>query len=177
MNKILFLIAALLVCNSAFCKINTRIHLKTGVNNIDLNNDGIADSIFMATYDNNTSHPNETFTVFVKSGKNWFIVPVPDDDGFTLADFRLSGSALRVNSVELHRFKGIAYLIRGVKYAGNGDISDSSKVKFSRYKLATSNNDPGTSAFYWEAAGSYLTAQIFNSVDDAFQTLNMEMFR
>jgi len=177
MNKILLLIAALLVSNFALCNVNTRIHLKTGINNFDLNNDGIADSIFMATYDNNTSHPSETLTVFVKSGKNWFIVPVPDDDGFTLADFKLSGSALRVNSVELHRFKGIAYLIRGVKYAGNGDISDRSKVKFTRYRLVSNNDDPGTSAFYWEAAGSYFTAQLFNSVDDAFQTLSMETFR
>lgn len=177
MNKILLLITVLLVSNSALCQSNTRIHLKTGVNNIDLNNDGIADTLFMATYDNNTSHPSETLTVFVKSGKNWFIVPVPDDDGFTLADFRLSGSALKVNGVELHRFKGVAYLIRGVKYAGNGDITDSSKVKFSRYRLAGNNDDPGTSAFYWEAAGSYLTEQTFNSVDDAFQTLTMERFR
>ncbi len=167
----------LLVSNSVLSQNDTRIHLKIGVNNIDLNNDGIADTLFMATYDNNTSHPSETLTVFVKTGENWFIVPVPDDDGFTLADFRLSGSALKVNGVELHRFKGIAYLIRAVKYAADGDITDGSKVTFSRYKLAENNDDPGTSVFYWEAAGSYLTEQIFNSVDDAFQTLAMEKFR
>ncbi|STQ59863.1 carbapenem self-resistance protein CarG family protein [Pseudescherichia vulneris] len=177
MNKFFLLITVLLVSNSVLCQNNTRVHLKTGVNTIDLNNDGTADTVFMATYDNNTSHPSETLTVFVKTGKSWFIVPVPDDEGFILADFRLSGSALKVNGVELHQLNGIVYLIRGVKYAANGDITDGSKVKFSRYSLAANNDDPGTSAFYWEAAGSYLTEQIFNSVDDAFQTLAMEKFR
>lgn len=180
MRKIVILLATILVSHPAVCGNETRINLKEGVNSIDLNNDGVPDNVFMAIYDNNTSHPSQTLTVFVNQGKHWFILPVPDDDGFTWADFRLSASALKISGFELHRYKSHVYLVRALKYAGetgSEDISDVSRVKFLRYRLAENHTDPGTSVYDWNAAGSFVTEKKYNDVDEAFQSLSMEAFR
>lgn len=180
MRRFVILLATILVSHSAVCGSETRINLKEGINSIDLNNDGIPDNVFMATYDNNTSHPSQTITVFVNQGKNWFILPVPDDDGFTWADLRLSASTLKVSGFELHRYKNHVYLVRALKYAGktgSEDISDKSRVKFSRYCLVENHTDPGTSVYNWDVAGSFITENTFNDVDEAFQSLSMEAFR
>lgn len=180
MNKFMALVIALLVSQPAFSAIESRIALKEGENRIDLNNDGIPDIVFSATYDNNTSHPSQTLTVFIRRDNNWFIVPLPDGDGFTWADFRLSASTLKIDGFELHRDKGTLYLIRAAKYAGkNGisDLTDQSQVTFSRYRMAESHDDPGISLFHWEPAGSYISDMTFNDVDDAFQLMKMEKFR
>lgn len=158
----------------------TRIHLKSGVNNIDLNSDGIPDVVFSAIYDNNTSHPGSTLSIYIRQNNTWYIVPVPDDNGFTWTDLKLSASVLKITGIELYRYKGKAYLVRALKdsgQAGRGDLTDSSPVKFSRFLLANNNDDPGTSVFYWESAGVYITKDSFYDVDEAFKYLEMEKFK
>ncbi|MFE0588089.1 carbapenem self-resistance protein CarG family protein [Pantoea vagans] len=174
------MLTTILISLPASSQADTRVHLNKGLNSIDLNGDGIPDTVFSATYDNNTSHPSETLNVFIRQGKNWFIVPVPDDDGFTWADLRLSASALKISGTELHRYKGRVYLIRAVKYAGSaggGNLTDKTRVRFSRFRLEENNDDPGTSVFYWDPAGIYLTEHTFDEVNEAFQILDMEKFR
>lgn len=174
------MLAAMLLSFPASSQADTRIDLNKGLTSIDLNGDGLPDAVFSATYDNNTSHPSETFNIFIRQEKNWFIVPVPDDDGFTWTDFRLSASALKISGTELHRYKGRVFLIRATKYAGSasdGDLTDKSRVRFSRFRLKQNNDDPGTSVFYWDLAGTYISEQTFDEVDEAFKSLNMENFR
>ncbi|MBK0004772.1 CpmJ protein [Erwinia sp. S43] len=174
------ILAAMLISIPALSQADTRIPLNKGLTSLDLNNDGSPDAVFSATYDNNTSHPGDTFNIFIRQGKDWFIVPVPDDDGFTWENFRLSASSLKISGTELHRYKGRVYLIRATKYAGssgNGDVTDKSRVRFSRFQLEKNIEDPGTSIFYWHPEGIYLTKQYFDDVDEAFQILDMEKFR
>ncbi|WP_067436275.1 carbapenem self-resistance protein CarG family protein [Duffyella gerundensis] len=174
------MLTAILISLPASLQADTHIHLKKGLNSIDLNGDGIPDTVFSATYDNNTSHPSETLNIFISQEKNWLIVPVPDDDGFTWTDLRLSASILKISGTELHRYKGRVYLIRAAKYAGSGgggDLTDKSRVRFSRFRLEQNNDDPGTSVFYWDPAGIYLTEQTFDEVNEAFHILDMEKFR
>ncbi|PWW01040.1 hypothetical protein DES37_1224 [Mangrovibacter plantisponsor] len=174
------MLTAALLSFPALSLASTRIHINQGLNSIDLNGDGVPDAVFFAIYDNNTSHPSETLSIFIRQKNTWFIVPVPDDDGFTWTDLKLSASALRVGGIELHRYKGQVYLVRAVKYAGSdgsGDFTDKLRVKFSRFRLEESNSDPGTSVFFWAPAGVYLTARAVDDVDEAFKTINMEEFR
>lgn len=174
------MLTAMLISLPVSSQADTRIYLNKGLTNLDLNNDGIPDAVFAATYDNNTSHPGETLNIFIRQGKNWFIVPVPDDDGFTWTDFRLSASALKISGTELHRYKGRVYLIRANKYAGSSgsvDVTDKSRVRFSLFRLEENTDDPGTSVFFWDPAGVYITKQSFDDVDDAFKTLDIEKFR
>ncbi|CCJ72192.1 CpmJ protein [Cronobacter condimenti 1330] len=44
----------------------TPVALKDGPNTLDLNQDGIADLLLSATYDNNTSHPSSTLTIYIQ---------------------------------------------------------------------------------------------------------------
>lgn len=157
----------------------TRIHLKSGVNNIDLNGDGIPDIVFSAIYDNNTSHPGATLSIYIRQNNTWYIVPVPDD-GFLWTDLKLSASVLKIAGIELYRYKGKVYLVRALKdtgQAGRGDPADSSPVKFSRFLLANNDDDPGTAVFYWESAGMYITKDSFDDVDEAFKCLEMDKFK
>ena len=173
------MLAAMLVSLPAASQPDTRIHLNKGMTSFDLKNDGISVTVFSATYDNNTSHPSDTLNVFIKKGKNWFILPVPDDDGFTWTNFRLSASTLQISGYELHRYKRRIYIIRAVKYtsnSGDGDLTDKLRVRFSRFRLEENTNDPGTSVYYWAPAGIYHTEQTFEEVNQAFQTLDMEKF-
>lgn len=178
--KILFIVlTAALVSFPALPQSSSQIHLSNGLNSIDLNSDGLPDAVFSATYDNNTSHPGDTLSIFIRHDKNWFIVPVPDDDGFTWTDLKLSGSALKISGIELHHYNGRVYFVRAVKYAGNDggeDMTDKLRVKFSRFQLEENRSDPGTSLFFWDLAGSYITEQRFDDVDEAFQTLDMGKF-
>ncbi|WAH61549.1 hypothetical protein LZ023_37705 (plasmid) [Pseudomonas silvicola] len=89
----------------------TRVGLLAGANNIDLNQDGIPDLLVSATFDNNTSHPSQTLSAFINKNGNWFILPVPDDDGFTWSDFRLAGSSDKIIGFELHNIRAFYYLI------------------------------------------------------------------
>ncbi|MFV9670298.1 carbapenem self-resistance protein CarG family protein [Pantoea sp. KXB25] len=180
LNIAFIALATMLISLCAFSQTDTRLYLNTGLNSLDLNNDGIPDAIFAATYDNNTSHPSETLNIFIRQEKNWFIVPIPDDEGFTWTDLRLSASTLKVSGTELHRYKQHVYVVRATKYAGssgNEDVTDTLPVRFSRFRLEENSDDPGTSVFYWAPAGSYLTKQTFDDVDKAFKTLDMEKFR
>ncbi len=174
------MLIAILISLPASAHADSRIYLKKGLNSIDLNEDGIPDTVFSATYDNNTSHPSDTLNIFIRQGKNWLIVPVPDGDGFTWTDLKLSASTVKITGTELHRYKGHVYLIRAIKYAGSaggGDLTDKTRVRFSRFWLEENNDDPGTSVFYWGQAGTYLSEQTFDEVDEAFQILDMEKFR
>lgn len=180
MKALFIMLTAILISLPASSHADSRIYLKKGLNSIDLNDDGIPDTVFSATYDNNTSHPSDTLNIFIRQGKNWFIVPVPDDDGFTWTDLRLSASTIKVSGTELHRYKGCVYLIRAIKYAGSSggrDLTDKTQVRFSRFRLEENNDDPGTSVFYWGPAGIYLSKQTFDEVNEAFQILDMEKFR
>lgn len=62
--------------------------------------------------------------------------------------------------------------------AQNGsDVSDLTRVKISRYIMVEGGNDPGIPAFQWNQAGSYITKQKYNDVDDALKNIKMDDFK
>ncbi|EOC0210273.1 carbapenem self-resistance protein CarG family protein [Cronobacter dublinensis] len=157
----------------------TPVALKDGPNMLDLNQDGIADLLLSATYDNNTSHPSSTLTIYIQKDHAWLIVPVPDGEGFTWSDFRLSASTTKISGYELYQANHIFYLVSAVKVADaseSADLTDATAVTFTRYRIASNTQDPGVSAFFWQPAGTYTTDTSFNDIDDAFRTLNMDKF-
>ncbi|MEB8681013.1 CpmJ protein [Cronobacter malonaticus] len=172
-------IASLLMAGSASASQAVPVALKDGPNTLDINQDGANDLIFSATYDNNTSHPSSTLTVYIQKDHAWLIVPVPDDDGFTWSDFRLSASTTKISGYEPYQVNHIFYLVRAVKIAESSestDLTDATKVKFTRYRIASNSTDPGVAAFFWQPSGSYVTDAAYSDVDDAFRTLNMDKF-
>lgn len=157
------------------------VSLKNGINLIDINADGVKDIIFSACYDNNTSHPSQTITVFIKNiygGYN--IVPYPEASGFTWSDFSLSASTTKIYGYKLIRSKNKYFMVSAEKFVtaqNSSDVSDSMRVKVNRYIMVESRNDPGVPAFQWNQAGSYITKENYNDVDDALKKIKMDAFK
>ncbi|MBC8952721.1 spore coat protein CotH [Xenorhabdus sp. PB62.4] len=173
-----FFILLIFLSFNIFAHGSSKVVLKDGVNFIDLNGDGIKDIIFHAEFDNNTSHPNNTLTIFIKNKNgNYNIVPIPHDVGFTWFDFRLSASPIKITDYELRKEKGYYYMVIAHKIYDkltNDNVFDELPVKFSRYDIKTNHEVPGVSIFYWDYTSFYITKNKYKSVDDAFIEFNLE---
>ncbi|MGK3114737.1 carbapenem self-resistance protein CarG family protein [Candidatus Pantoea formicae] len=170
-----------LLCGTAeAADLTTQVVFPTGASNIDLNHDGVPDLLVSAAFDNNTSHPSQTLSAFINKNGNWYILPVPDDDGFTWSDFRLAGSSDKIIGFELHNIHGAYFLIRAEKYAADHsseDLTEEAKIKFSKYRVAESSEEPGAPVFYWQLSGSYITSEPYFDVDEAFKKLDVTAFK
>ena len=177
-NKILVLglLFSGLACAQPDC-----VSLKNGINLIDINADGMKDIIFSASYDNNTSHPSQTINVFVKNKHGGYnIVPYPEASGFTWADVSLSASTTKIYDYKLIKSRNKYFMVSAEKFItakNNGDITDLTRVKMNRYIIVEGGNDPGIPAFQWNQAGSYVTKEKYNDVDDALKNINMDDFK
>lgn len=179
MKYLIVFLFSLLISVNCFGE-NTLVKLKDGPNYIDLNHDGIMDIIFVASFDNNTSHPNHTATIFIKNDQGWSIIPIPEDSGFSWSDFSLSASIIKIVDFELHKYKNTYFMVKGTKFSGklnDADLTDDTLVMFSRYKITSNKVDPGVPEFYWQPAGNYLTSKKYIHVNDAFQSLDMSNFK
>ncbi|EKT62918.1 carbapenem self-resistance protein CarG family protein [Providencia burhodogranariea] len=159
---------------------STLVKLKDGHNYIDLNGNGTKDIVFFASFDNNTSHPNHTATFFMRKNNRWSIILVPDDDGFVWSDFSLSASMTKIVDFELHQYKNTYFMIKGIKFSelyNRSDLTDYTKIKFTRYKIVSNHTDPGVPELYWQPTGSYLTNEKYLNVDEAFKLLDMSKFK
>lgn len=177
MNKLIMIVFSLLLV-SFFGYSSTLIKLYDGPNYIDLNNNGTKDIVFLATFENNTSHPNHTATIFIQKNNKWSIILLPDDDGFVWSDFSLSASMIKITDFELHKYNNNYYMVNGVKFLddNNQDLADYTKIKFTRYKLSSNEIDPGVPEFFWQSAGSYITNDKYLNVGDAFNFLDIGLF-
>ncbi|ERT10370.1 carbapenem self-resistance protein CarG family protein, partial [Photorhabdus temperata] len=152
---------------NAFSCNGRKVNLKNGSNFIDLNSDGIKDVVFYAEFENNTSHPSNTLTFFIKNAKGKFnIIPLPNDTGFTWFDFKLSASEIKVQDYELRVKNGVYYIILSIKQK-KGDIFESSPIEFIIYKMAYNDADAGISDYYWAYFDKFVTKRKYKSVNDA----------
>lgn len=157
------------------------VSLKNGMNLIDINADGVKDIVFSATYDNNTSHPSHTVTVFIKNIHGGYnIVPYPEANSFTWSDFSLSASTTKIYGYKLVRLKNKYFMVSAEKFVtaqNSSDVSDSMRVKVNRYIMVETRDDPGVPTFQWNQAGSYITKEKYNDVDDALMKIKMDSFK
>jgi hypothetical protein len=149
-----------------------KVNMADGINYIDLNGDGKKDMLVYAKFDNNTTHPSQTLTIFMKNKNNkYIIVPLPNDDGFTWYDFKLSASEMKTQDYELKIKEGAYYMIYSKKRNGN-DIFGKYPVEFTRYDIKYNNEDAGISTYYWDYTHSYVTKNKYNNVSDAVEEYN-----
>ncbi|WP_409451089.1 carbapenem self-resistance protein CarG family protein [Erwinia sp.] len=177
MNK--FFMAALLFSGQAFASPEEML-LKNGENIVDINSDGIKDIIFIANYDNNTSHPSRTMNVFISNKQgDYNSIPCPQASGFTWADVSLSASGVKIYDYKLVNYQNRYFMVSAEKadIDKSGDIADSAPVRINRYVIAQDESDPGIPAFQWRLAGSYITEKKFEDVTDALKKLNMDDFK
>lgn len=143
---------------------------------IDINGDSIQDLVIYAKFDNNTSHPNKTMSIFIRNKNGGYnIVPVPHDAGFTWFDFSLSASTIKITDYRLYKKVNGYFIISAYKLADeNGeDISNKLQVKFTRYDIQTNHESPGIPLFYWDITKAYVTKERYDDIDDAFNNVDV----
>lgn len=177
-NNVLFIIMCIffLYNPTGRCEI---VKLSNGLNFIDINNDGMNDVIVSSLFDNNTSHPNDTLTIFIKNKTTGYnIVPLPDDDGFTWTDFKLAAATVKIRGFQLIRRGGDYYMISIYKYSNHSTYEQDAfyelPVKISEYSLNENHEDPGVPVYSWGLINTVITEQKYHDVDQAFMELFSE---
>ncbi|CAI1792186.1 carbapenem self-resistance protein CarG family protein [Serratia plymuthica] len=179
--NLLFISLFMLISINASASDHEKVVLKEGINMMDVNGDGFKDIVIYAKFDNNTSHPSNTMTIFIKNKNGEYnIVPVPSDAGFSWFDFSLSASTIKITGYELYKKAHGYFVISAYKLTGkeNGeDVSDDLPVKFSRYDIKINNESPGAALFYWDLTKVYVTHKKYSDIDEAFNHLNVGVLK
>ncbi|MBH2547976.1 spore coat protein CotH [Serratia marcescens] len=179
-HNLLFSVLLILTPLSVLAGEYGKVSLIEGVNMLDVNGDGVKDIVIYAKFDNNTSHPNNTMTIFIKNNKKYNIVPVPNDAGFTWFDFSLSASTTKIIDYQLYKKNNGYFVVSAYKLASKQygeDVSDELPVKFSRYDIKINNESPGVSLFYWDITKTYVSKERYSDTDKAFNNLNIEVLK
>ncbi|SFN75449.1 carbapenem self-resistance protein CarG family protein [Xenorhabdus japonica] len=153
----------------------SKVNLNNGANFLDLNGDGKKDVVFYAEFENNTSHPSNTLTIFIKNKDKIFnIIPVPNDNTFTWFDFKLSSSEIKIQDYELRVKNGTYYMILSKKKINKEDVFGESPVEFITYEIKYNNEDAGISDYYWDYVNEFITKNKYKSVSDAISEFDEE---
>ncbi|WP_118987150.1 carbapenem self-resistance protein CarG family protein [Photorhabdus sp. CRCIA-P01] len=163
-----YLIFIFLFSFDTFSCNGSKVNLKNGANFLDLNRDGKKDVVFYAEFENNTSHPSHTLTVFIKNKDNRFnIIPVPNDSGFTWFDYKLSAYDIKIQDYELRVKNGIYYILFSKKKIDTEDIFGEHPVEFIIYEIKYNDEDAGISDYYWDRVNEFITKKTYKSVSNA----------
>uniref|UniRef100_UPI00135B246F carbapenem self-resistance protein CarG family protein n=1 Tax=Candidatus Halocynthiibacter alkanivorans TaxID=2267619 RepID=UPI00135B246F len=146
------------------------IELNQGVNNVDLNDDGLIDYALLAQYDNNKSHLSQTITFYVhKPEGGYSIMPSIVDDEFPYFSLSLSGSTVTVSGFSLVRYKDKIYFSTADKSIINA--YDDQFFDYVLYEFISSDEHPGTPLFHWQKVFSATSINKYNSANQAFTEL------
>lgn len=175
------LLSFLLITLNVLAEDNSRVALKDGINMLDINGDGVKDLVVYSRFENNTSHPNDTLTLFmIDSQGKYHIVPVANDMGFTWSDFMLSASTTKIADYALYKKSDGYFMISAHKLTGGNygeDVADALPVKFTRYDMNSHQDSPGVPLFSWEYKSAYISAEKYQDIDEAFQQFNLTMLK
>ncbi|AUH00098.1 CpmJ protein [Prodigiosinella confusarubida] len=172
-NKCFCLFALLISCANAYAL--TPVTLKNGVNQLDINQDGLKDYVVLAQFDNNTSHPNLGLTFFIhRPDGGYSIMPVTNSSEFTWFDYRLSASAdFLVQDNRLFKIKKHYYLVTARKT--EEDLFDVGKVSLTIYRFKVSRDDPGVPLYEWSMSKTVTAQRSYQSADEAYQEVDEAM--
>jgi len=175
------MLALLMISTHALANETSKVILKEGSNLLDINGDGVDDLVVYSRFENNTSHPNNTMTIFMidPQGK-YHILPVANDIGFTWSDFILSASTIKIADYALYKKPGGYFIVSARKLTGGEhgeDVSDDLPVKFTRYDINSYQDAPGVPPYFWEYRGAYMTTEKYHDIDDAFVHFTSDMIK
>jgi len=146
------------------------ISLQQGVNNIDLNNDGLTDYVLVAQYDNNKSHPSDTITFYVQKPEGGFsIVPSIVEGEFSYFSLSLSGSNVMISGLSLVRNGTVVYFTTADKSVISA--YDKHPIHYSFYQLLENDDHPGVPLYQWYKVSSASSNQPYLSVEESFKEL------
>lgn len=140
------------------------VPLQQGVNPLAIAHDKAEDFVVLATFENNTSHPNRSLSFYIKTAEGYTLVPVPDSDAFIWFDYRLAASRLKIFDYQLVRYPQGLRLITAEKVGE--DLTDQQPVKLVRYALQESHDDPGVPPYNWQEETTVMTQKTYDSVEN-----------
>lgn len=142
--------------------------LNNGLNHLDLNSDGIADTVFYSRFDNNTSHPDPTLSVYIKNNDSTYsIVPTPAGDRFTLLGINVSVSNILLRSFGFIKTPNKVYLVAAVK---SGDSPHLKQLfKFKLYQIENNLEHPGVPLYGWAQIDEKISKNKYMSADVAIR--------
>lgn len=160
---------------SSFAMALTPVALKEGMNQLDLNRDGVMDYVMVAHFDNNTSHPNLGLTFYVSRAEGGLsIMPVTNSELFTWFDYRLSAASdFLVLDNKLFLEPQGYYLITARKRDEN--LFDPGKVELTAYRFTESRDDPGVPLYEWTKVKSAITKSDYQSADMAYDEADLRL--
>ncbi|MGL9721286.1 carbapenem self-resistance protein CarG family protein [Symbiopectobacterium sp.] len=139
------------------------VPLQPGVNNLALAHPTSEDFAVLATFENNTSHPNRGLSFYIKTPDGYSLVPIPNSDAFIWFDYRIAASRQKIFDVQLVRYPQGVRLITAEKVGE--DLTDAQPVKLQRYVLQESLDDPCVPLYTWHEEKSVVTTQSYEDVD------------
>ncbi|KUI96591.1 carbapenem self-resistance protein CarG family protein [Vibrio sp. MEBiC08052] len=146
----------------------TFFELNSGLNHLDLNSDGILDAVFYSRFDNNTSHPDPTLSVYIKdSDATYSIVPTPAGDRFTLFGINVSVSNILVRSFGFIKTSKQVYLVVAVKSGDSPHLKQF--FKFKLYQIEKNLEHPGIPLYGWTQVGEKISKNKYMSADVAIR--------
>lgn len=139
------------------------VPLQPGVNTLALAHPTSEDFVVLATFENNTSHPNRGVSFYIKTPDGYSLVPIPNSDAFIWFDYRIAASRQKIFDFQLVRYPQGVRLITAEKVGE--DLTDAQPVKLQRYVLQESHDDPGVPLYTWHEEKSVVTTQSYEDVD------------
>ncbi len=139
------------------------VPLQPGVNNLSLAHPTSADFAVLATFENNTSHPNRSLSFYIKTPDGYSLAPLPNSDAFIWFDYRIAASRQKIFDFQLVRYPQGLRLITAEKVGE--DLTDAQPIKLQRYVLQESHDDPGVPLYIWHEEKSIVTTQSYEDVD------------
>lgn len=139
------------------------VPLQQGINNLALAHPASADFAVLATFENNTSHPNRALSFYIKTSDGYSLVPIPNSDAFVWFDYRIAASRQKIFDFQLVRYPQGLRLITAEKVGE--DLTDAQPVKLQRYALQESLDDPGVPLYAWHEEKNIVTTQSYEDVD------------
>ncbi|MDE1463676.1 carbapenem self-resistance protein CarG family protein [Spartinivicinus poritis] len=144
------------------------IKLQPGPNYLDFNNDGLQDIVFKGLYDNSTSHPDTTYTFYIKSKEGHFLhTPIGENiQNITFWDEKVSGLGYLFRDLQVFKIQNKMVVVIATKTLVSN--FDKSPVTLTYYHLTESPDGPGQIPFRWVEYKSSQTKQQYESVESAF---------
>lgn len=139
------------------------VPLQPGVNTLSLAHPTSEDFAVLATFENNTSHPNRGLSFYIKTPDGYSLVPLPNSDAFIWFNYRIAASRQKIFDFQLVRYPQGVRLITAEKVGE--DLTDTQPVKLQRYVLQESHDAPGVPLYTWHEEKTVVTTQSYEDVD------------
>lgn len=160
------LAAVLLFSGTTLAACPDVVPLQQGINTLALAHEKAEDFAVLATFENNTSHPNRGLSFYIKTVDGYSLVPVPNSDAFIWFDYRLAASRQKLFDFQLMRTSQGLRLVTAEKVGE--DLTDLQPVKLVRYVLQESHDDPGVPLYTWHEENRVVTQRSYDSVEQVF---------